>query len=160
MENIIYVNWLPEENKTQISFADRSYSVELIINMLVSGLCSLVQACSENKAKFKDWEMMHRIKTGIDILKFPESDQKLTVIVRANYDEHRVNIAFPEKQGFLPIDLTIDILTMSLYPILNDDRHDESEIERIKVSVLSILNSNFINANADPIVIENHFLNK
>ena len=156
MEDLIIVKWHPEENRTSISLKEANYSVELIINMLVNSLCMMVQTCGENEHKLKDYELLSRIKKCIDNGDIINPNKELSIIIKINLEEEWVNISFPSEQGYLPIELTSDIISYSLFQIITYDKNPKE----LRAMIDEFLVSQFVRADMNTVLIDNEFLNK
>lgn len=156
MEYLILVKWDVEKQETAVSVKEQNYTIDMVLDMLVNSLCMLVQTCTEKEHRLKDYELMNRIiscvKWGRD--RMPEEDYK--VIIKTNREEEWINISFPSEQGYLPIELTSDIVALAIHEIIQDDKTPEQLLEL----VLNVLNSQFVRTDLKPVSIDDAFLNK
>lgn len=156
MQKWLTVKYNSELEKSEIGLPDNTYTVSLVLGMLVSALTSIVQICTEKEFKLKDYQMMNRIKKNLDNGVEINSTKDLTIILKADMEEEWINISFPSEQGFLPIEQTADLICLALYTIIKMDK-DPVELRTL---VNNGLNASFIKPDLSPIEITDEFLKK
>lgn len=154
MNKTITVNYSKEDEKIVIGVGDETYQINLVLHMLVSAIASLVQLCGEQNYKLKDYQLMHRIKYNLDNGLIIETNQDLMVILTTNLEHEWINISFPRKQGYLPIDQTIDLITQSIYNLIQKDKNP-LELRSI---IEDALDRSFIKPDSKPIEFTDTFL--
>lgn len=155
MESLIVVNWKPEKSSNVIHLKE-SYNVGTVIDLLVNSLMMLVQTCTENEHKLKDFELLRRIKNIIDNGQFEKPETELMIIIKADFEKEWINISFPATQGFLPIELVSDIISYSLFQIISDDKDPED----LRNSIYENMHYHFVKIDNKPISIDEDFLKK
>lgn len=154
MDKTITVNYKKETSSITIGVLEKGYQIDLVLHMLVSSIASLVQLCGEQNYKLKDFELMYRIKNNLDSKPTIETDKDLMVILKTNLEEEWINVSFPSSQGYLPIEQTIDLITLALYDLIQKDK-DPGELRSL---IDDIMDRSFIKPDHKPIEFTQSFL--
>lgn len=155
MERTIVLTWLaPEQSVKSESVSD--FIASDYVNALLSGLMSMVQISTQNDYKFKDYELMHKIKDILDTGYPVDSDLNLALYIKIDFDAGWVNISFPREQGYLSIEHSIHIVSLAVYRFIVQSADPIKARKKINESIYSAFtNTDYIN-----IEVEDAFLNK